>query len=187
MKKIETKRLETDRLILRKFEEDDYKEMFDNWASDEEVPKYVRFKIHKTYDDTKTIIDKWLGKYETGCFNWVAELKETKEIIGNIEVISISERNNNCELGYVFGSKYWGNGYATEIVKKVIDYLFEEYNFHLIEAKHHSPNLASGRVMEKCGMKKECSLRERRYNENTNSYDDLIMYSITKDEWNMSK
>ena len=53
MKFIETKRLETDRLILRKFEESDYKGIFDNWARDYEVTKYIRFTQHKGYDDTK--------------------------------------------------------------------------------------------------------------------------------------
>lgn len=106
MKKIETKRLKTDRLILRKFEEKDYKGMFDNWASDYEVTKYVRFTPHKSYDDTKKVINKWINKYETGSFNWVIELKETGEIIGNTEVVALSEVNHNCELGCALGRKY---------------------------------------------------------------------------------
>ena len=69
MKRFETKRLVTDRLILREFKESDYNEVFANWASDEKVTKYVRFKTHELYDDTKSVITKWLNKYEVGSFN----------------------------------------------------------------------------------------------------------------------
>ncbi len=71
MKEIETKRLETKRLILRKFEESDYKGMFDNWASDYEVTKYIRFTPHKDFEDTKKVINRWINKYDASSFNWV--------------------------------------------------------------------------------------------------------------------
>ena len=84
--------------------------------------------------------------------------------------------------GYVFGSKFWGKGYATETLKIVIEYLIKECNFHLVEAKHHASNPASGRVMEKAGMKKDGILRERRKNKLIDGYDDLVIYSITKSD-----
>ena len=111
MNDIGIKELETERLILRKFNENDYKGMFDNWASDLETNKYVSFKPHQNYDETKQIINEWISKYEDGGLNWVVELKDSHEIIGNIEVISKSKKNNNCEVGYTFGSRFWGKGY----------------------------------------------------------------------------
>ncbi len=180
---IGTKELETERLILRKFNEEDYTGMFNNWASDLETNKYVSFKAHQNYDETKQIINEWISKYGDGSLNWVVELKETHEIIGNIEVIAKSKKNNNCEVGYTFGSKYWGKGYATEVLKKVIEFLLYDCDFHLIEAKHHASNPASGRVMEKAGMKKDGVLRERRVNKLMDGYDDLVIYSITKDDF----
>ena len=174
--------LETDRLILRKFKIDDYKEMFDNWASDEKVCKYVSFTPHKDYKETKEILNKWIKEYDMGNYNFAVELKDTKEIIGNIETVSISKKNNTCELGYCYGSKYWGCGYATEALRRVIEFLLIECDFHLVETKHKSSNPASGRVMEKAGMKKDGILRERRYNKETNMYDDLIVYSMTKED-----
>ena len=176
------KTLETDRLILRKFKYDDYKAMYDNWASDEETSKYVSYNAHKNYDETKEILNKWIQEYDNGSINFVIEIKETKEIIDNIEVISVSKKHNNCEVGYVYGSKYWGNGYATEALRKVLEFLLIDCNFHLVEAKHHASNPASGRVMEKSGMIKDGILRERRINKLTNKYEDLVVYSITKDD-----
>ena len=119
MNSIGTKHLETDRLILRKFTGNDYKGMYDNWASDEQVTKYVSFNPHKDYNETKQIVNEWINEYNNGSFNWVVESKESHEIIGNISVIEISKKHNNCELGYVFGSKFWGKGYASETLKRV--------------------------------------------------------------------
>lgn len=50
-----TKKLETSRLILRKFNENDYIKMFDNWANDEKIIKYVSFNPHKNYSETKKL------------------------------------------------------------------------------------------------------------------------------------
>ena len=182
MHNVGTKNLETERLILRRFNEDDYKGMYDNWASDLETTKYVSFKPHQNYEETKQIVSDWIKKYENGSYNWVVELKDTHEIIGSIEVIALSEKNNNCEIGYVYGSKFWGKGYATEALKRVIEFLLYDCDFHLIEAKHHASNPASGRVMEKVGMKKDGVLRERRVNKIISGYDDLVVYSITKSD-----
>lgn len=180
MKNIGTKILETNRLILRKFNENDYIKMYDNWASDKHVTKYVSFNTHQNYKETKEIINEWIKEYDNGSYNWVVELKDTNKIIGNISVIEISKKHNNCDVGYVFGAKFWGNGYATESLKIVVEFLLDECAFHLIEAKHHASNPASGRVMEKVGMKKDGILRERRINKIKEGFDDLVVYSITK-------
>ena len=177
-----TKTLETERLILRKFNENDYVKMYENWASDDNVTKYVSFKPHEDYEETKQIVSEWINDYNNGSYNWVVELKENHEIIGNISVIKISKKHNNCELGYVFGSKFWGNGYATESLKAVLKFLLNECDFYLVEAKHHSSNPASGRVMEKAGMKKDGILRARRKNKNIDGYDDLVVYSMVKED-----
>lgn len=178
-----TKQLETDRLILRKFNDNDYIKMNENWATDANVTKYVSFEPHKDYEETKQIVSGWIKEYDNGSYNWVVELKDNNEIIGNISVIELSKKHNNCELGYVFGSKFWGKGYATESLKAVLYYLINECNFHLVEAKHHASNPASGRVMEKAGMKKDGVLRQRRKNKIVDGYDDIVVYSIMKEDF----
>ena len=146
--------------------------MYDNWASDLETNKYVSYKPHQNYEETKEIINNWISEYENGWMNWVVELKENHEIIGNIEVIAKSKKHNNCEVGYTYGSKFWGKGYATEVLKRVIEFLLFDCDFHLVEARHHASNPASGRVMEKAGMKKDGVLRERRVNKLMDGYDE---------------
>lgn len=177
-----TKTLETDRLILRKFKIEDADGMYNNWASDAECSKYLAWDVHKNVEETKLIIRSWIKGYEDGCYNWIVELKDTHEVIGSICVVTMIKKHSTAELGYCYGSKYWGNGYATEALRAVIEYLLTECGFFLIEARHISGNPASGRVMEKAGMHKDGVLRSRRINKHTGERNDSIIYSITKEE-----
>ncbi len=177
-----TKTLETDRLVLRKFEIEDADGMYNNWASDPECCKYLSWDVHKDVNETKELLKFWIKGYEDGCYNWVAEIKDTHEIIGSISVITAIKKHSTAELGYCYGSKYWGKGYATEALRAVIEYLLTECDFYLIEARHISGNPASGRVMEKAGMHKDAVLRDRRINKYTGERNDIVVYSITKEE-----
>lgn len=182
MKDLGTRTLETERLILRKFTLDDVEAVFKNWGSDLNVTKYVSFAPHKKIEETKEIISMWISEYADDNFNWIVELKETHEVVGNISVNEKSRKHNNCEIGYVYGSKFWGNGYATEALRKVLEYLLVDCDFHLVEARHYESNPASGKVMEKAGMIKDGVLRERRLKKNSEEYDNLVVYSMTKSD-----
>jgi ribosomal-protein-alanine N-acetyltransferase len=177
-----TKAIQTDRLILRKFNMEDANDMYNNWGSDPECCKYLAWNVHKNVEETKAILKSWIEGYNNGSYNWVVEIKNTHEIIGSICVITALEKHSTCELAYCYGSKYWGNGYATEALRTVIEYLLKECNFYLVEARHISGNPASGRVMEKAGMHKDAVLRNRRVNKHTGERNDTIVYSITKEE-----
>lgn len=182
MKELGTKTLETNRLILRKFTITDAEEMYNNVGKDLNVANYVSFSPHKSVEETKKIISMWIAEYENNSYHWVVELKENHQIIGNISVNEQSKKHNNCEIGYVYGSKFWGNGYATEALQKVLNYLLLECDFHLVEARHYESNPASGKVMQKAGMINDGILRERRLKKNSEEYDNLVIYSITKND-----
>ena len=165
-----TKVLETERLILRPFTLEDADAMYNNWASDPLTPRYITWDVHENVEVTKKIIELWISEYENGSYNWLVELKNNHEPIGSISVIY--DKDLVVEIGYCYGSKYWGNGYATEALRKVIEFFLLEKNYYMVEAKHISGNPASGRVMEKAGMKKETILRNRKINKKVhiNSY-----------------
>lgn len=177
-----TKMLYTDRLILRKFTIDDVQGMYDNWAIDELCCRYLSWNVHNSIDFTKDTIMKWINEYQNGSYNWIVELKENHEVIGNISVVHLDKKSLTAEIGYCYGSKYWGNGYATDALRKVIEYLLIEEGIYLVEAKHISGNPASGKVMKKAGMHFDGILRDRRINKYTNERNDLVIYSIRKDE-----
>lgn len=182
MKFLGTKRIETDRLILRKYELGDEIQVFENWASDPITSQYVGWDTHKDVSQTLKYVKECIEEADNNGFHWVVETKDTHELIGDISVFEIRKKHSNCEIGYSYGSKFWGKGYATEALRAVIEYLLNECEFHLVEAKHQSLNPASGRVMEKVGMKKDAVLRQRRINKITKQINDLIVYSMTKEE-----
>lgn len=175
-----TKVLETERLILRPFKIEDAADMYNNWASDPLVSRYVTWDTHESVEVTKKVIEMWISEYEDGKYNWLVELKDNHEPIGNISVVK--DKEFKAEIGYCYGSKYWGNGYATEALRKVIEYLILEKDYYIVEAKHIGGNPASGRVMQKAGMRKDAILRKRMINKVTKERDDLVVYSIIKEE-----
>ncbi len=66
--------------------------------------------------------------------------------------MDLSDDNRTAIIGYVLSHKYWNNGISTESLSAVITKLFDD-GIEIIKAEHHIDNIASGRVMEKCGMK----------------------------------
>ena len=106
MKHLGTKYLETDRLILRKNVIEDAKMMFENWASDSEVTKYLTWPTHTSVDITKMILNSWIEEYSKDNFyQWGIVLKETNELIGSISVVNINEEANSIEIGYCISRK----------------------------------------------------------------------------------
>ena len=173
-----TELIETERLILRRFVPEDAKNFYDNVGSDFEVAKYVIWDVHKNIDVTKKLLEKWIASYDDpNKYKWAIELKENKEVVGSIDCVNLSVKYATCEVGYVLSSKYWNKGYMTETLKAVIGYLFEE-GFKTIYAEYMSLNPASGRVMEKAGMKYEGTLKRRIIDKVSGKYDDLLSYSI---------
>lgn len=174
-----TIKLETDRLILRKIELSDYEEIFNCWTSDSNVSKYVTWYPHKTADDTKKLTNYWVNDYDNEfCYRWLVVLKNTNETIGMIDVIAKNLQYMTAEVGYCYGSKFLGNGYATEALKEVIKYLHSE-GFPVVYAQHFKSNIASGKVMKNAGMEYEGLLKSRVVNKDGNR-EDVCVYSSVK-------
>lgn len=170
--------LETERLILRKIKLSDYNDIFNCWTSDFNVSKYVTWNSHKTKEETKKITNYWVNDYDNDySYRWLVVLKNTNETIGMIDVVAKNLQYMTAEVGYCYGSKFWGNGYATEALKKVINYLHSE-EFHVVYAQHFNSNIASGKVMKKGGMEYEGLLKSRVINKDGEREDVRIYSSV---------
>lgn len=153
--------IETERLILRQYRSTDAELMFKNWASDREVARFLTWNAHRSIADTEAIINLWISQYnELSRYNWIIVLKETGEPIGSIDVVHIYDNTDTAEIGYCIGRKWWNNGITTEAFRAVIKYLFEEIGFNQVRAAHAVKNPASGKVMEKCGLRFEGTFRQ---------------------------
>ena len=114
-------------------------------------------------------------------YQWAIVLKDIDEPIGSISVVDINEKCEMVTIGYCIGQKWWHQGVTSEAFKAVIDYLFESVEVNRIEAKHDTNNPNSGKVMKKCGLKYEGTLRQAGFN-NYGIVDESI-YGLLRSEW----
>ena len=143
------KAVETNRLYLRRLDEHDAMRIYETWANDPEVTRYLTWDAHESVDVTKKIIAEWMRAYEDEkCHRYGICLKETDGLIGMIDVVGYEDEVP--VIGYVLGRRYWGKGYMTEAFKGFSDYLLEE-GFPEIRIEAEEQNLASNRVIMKCG------------------------------------
>ena len=178
---IGTQTIHTERLLLRKFREGDAAVMYRNYTSDPNVTRYTSWPTHPSQDVTEQFLAYQLGRYaDDSGFVWAIEFDG--EIVGSIDVISMSKKNEHCEIGYCLGSKWWNKGIMTEALRAVEGYLFDKAGFHCVCACHHENNPASGRVMEKAGMQYEGTLRARKKNAD-GTFGSIKYYSILKEEF----
>lgn len=153
--------IETDRLILRKLNADDIPAAFRNWTGDDKVTEFLRWPTHSSIDITERVINDWIAEYEKPEFyQWAIVPKDLNEPIGTITVVGIEERTAKIHIGYCIGSKWWRQGYTSEAFAALIPFFFEQVGAQRIESQHDPENPNSGRVMEKCGLIYEGTLRK---------------------------
>ena len=186
MKHLGTKKLETERLILRRFIMDDAQGMFNNWASDEGVTKYLSWPPHKDVALTKAYLEMVIKEYEEPTmYNWAIELKEIGEVIGSIGVVQHEKEVESVHIGYTLGKAWWNKGIMTEAFTEVIKFLMSEVEVNRIDARHDTKNPNSGRVMKKCGLKYEGTLRQA--SRNNQGICDVAWYSLLREDYPRDK
>jgi len=144
--------LYTNRLVLRKFEKTDASDV-ERMAGDKKV---AMMTLNIPHPYLPGMGSEWISKHEQGWkdksrMSYAITLAESGPLIGAISLVSTSKQE--AELGYWIGREHWGFGYCTEAVKKLLEFGCVELGFAKIVAKHLAINPASGRVMQKCGMK----------------------------------
>lgn len=175
-----TVEIKTERLLLRRFTLDDAQPMFDRWANDERVTRYLTWDPHMTVDITRYIVGMWCLDYsKADYYQWAIEFEG--ELIGGISIVNYNDASKRAELGYCMGFDYWGKGIMTEAVKAVVDFLFTDVGCNRIEIVHLIENPASGRVAQKCGFTKE-GVRREYFNKNGAFHDD-VMYALLRKDW----
>ncbi|MBR3555919.1 MAG: GNAT family N-acetyltransferase [Oscillospiraceae bacterium] len=181
MKEVGTRRLETGRLILRRFTVGDAEDMYRGWASDPEVTRYLTWPCHVSSDATAQLLAAWAEKYTEGdYFNWAIESKETGAVIGNISVVKLDETVDSAEIGYCLGRAFWGRGIMPEALRAVMDYMFDEAEVNRLAAYHDVNNPNSGRVMQKAGMLYEGTHRQA--GRNNQGICDMACYAILRSD-----
>lgn len=182
MNHLGTKIIETERLILRPFTEEDAEAMFRNWASDSEVTKYLTWPTHDSVEVSRFVLHDWISHYaEPGYYQWAIVPKDLVEPIGSIAAVQVNDTAQWVEIGYCIGKQWWHKGYVSEALKALIAFFFDEVGVGRIQARHDPRNPNSGAVMRKCGMVCEGTLR--RADRNNQGICDVVVYSMLREEY----
>ena len=177
-----TTQIETERLVLRKFQYTDDEDMLKYWVSDPQIQSMYSEPVYTTKQDVKELLDKYISAYEKdNYYRWAILLKETGECIGQIAYFLVDSKNHFAEIEYCVGKNFQKKGLATEATKAVIQYGFDKINLHKVQICHNSINIPSRKVIEKCGFVYEGTLRDFFYIDG--QYVDRLYYSILKDEF----
>lgn len=174
--------LETKRLYLRSWKEEDAEELY-RYAKDSKVGPIAGWPPHKSVEESLDIIRNVLGVPESYAIIW----KETGLPIGSIglklgNTTDLTDREDECEVGYWLGVPYWGQGIMPEAVKELLRHGFEDLQMKRIWCAYYDGNEKSKRVQEKCGF---------RYHHTTEGIEVPLLHeirtghvnSLTKEEW----
>lgn len=141
----------TPRLILRKWELSDAEDLF-RYASDPDVGPIAGWPPHKSVAESRMIIQNVF----TGPEAYAVCRKEDNHAIGAIELklqghTDMSDRSDECELGYWIGKPFWGQGMMPEAAEEILRHAFEDLGMRAVWAGYYDGNTKSKRVQEKCG------------------------------------
>lgn len=173
----------TPRLLLRPARVDDAQDVFDNYASDPKVTRYLTWEPHSSIEETREFLKESEEKWERQeAFRFVIIPREhSQRAIGMIGV----RLQAISTLGYALSREWWGQGIMTEAVRAVTLATLEDYaDFYRVSAFHYVNNPASGRVLLKAGFTYEGVLRSFKQHPNTASKrpDDVMIYSFTRQD-----
>ena len=168
--------IETERLILNQPLASDLESI----AEILNRPVYSENTINIPFPYSADDAQFWINLAKRGYENqnhyiFAIRLKGQHKIIGGID-LGLDQRFNKAELGYWLSEKYWNNGFATEAVKSVIKFGFENLQLKRIFATHFDTNPSSGKVMQKSGMKKEGLVQCHTFK--NGEYQNHVLYAI---------
>ena len=173
--------IRTGRLLLRSFEPGD---AMDVWrlAGDPEIAANT---THVPHPYEAGMAEEWIGSHAARrargeAVVFAIELVEGGELIGAIG-LELAHADRRAEIGYWIGRPFWGQGYATEAAVAVTRYAFEELDLNRIHAGHFPRNPASGKVLEKIGMRPEGCRRQHVLK--WDRFEDLIEYAVLREEF----
>ncbi len=174
--------LETERLILRRWEDSDAENLFE-YAKDPDVGPIAGWPAHRSIEESRDVIRNVFSGKEA----YAVCLKTDHQAIGAIELklnghTDMTEREDECELGYWLGKPFWGQGLIPEAVREMLRHAFEDLGMQKVWCGYYEGNVKSKRVQEKCGF---------RWQWKTEGLDVPLMHeirtghvnSITKDQW----
>ena len=175
--------VETERLVLRPFTEDDFDGMF-RMHADAEVARWL-YNEPRTPDNTRELLARKIAGFELRAEDdWLSAAVVRRGdggFVGDVSLHWVSEEHKTGEIGFMFDPAEQGKGYATEAARAFLRVAFEEFGFHRVIGRTEPRNTASARVLEKLGMRQEAHLVENEYVKG--EWQSELVYAMLEREW----
>jgi RimJ/RimL family protein N-acetyltransferase len=175
--------IQTERLLLRPYERGDFDALL-AMQSREDVVRYL-YEDPLGPDDVRALLDRRLADTslsdEGDTLAVAVVLRTGGEMIGNCILHWSSRQHQQGEIGFVFHPDHHGRGYATEAARPLVDFGFDEVGLHRIIGRLEARNIASARVLEKLGMRREALLIENEFVKG--EWQSELVYAILDREW----
>lgn len=175
--------IETERLYLRPFSDDDLDDLY-AYTSREDVTRYLPWDVRSRKETAEVLSLKKSRtnlKAVNDIYNLAVVLQDTGKLIGELLLFLRSVEHRQGEVGYVFNPNYHGRGYATEAVTAIMHIGFDTFNFHRIYARCDPRNTASWKLMERLGMRREAHFIHNEIFKG--EWGDELNYAILENEW----
>lgn len=175
--------LHTQRLLLRNFAASDL-EAFLTYRNDPEVAKYQSWSIPYSREKGEAFIREMQDVHAPKQGDWLQlalELKETGALIGDVAFGIKADDIRQATVGFTIASAYWQNGYATEAMTALLDYLFEDVDMHRVIADCDTENIGSWKTLEKLGFRREAYFVESLLIDGI--YTSEYYYGLLQREW----
>lgn len=168
--------IETSRLTMRKLDISDAPLLY-NFRTDPAVMRYLDRPLAKNVEEVEALIRLIEeGIENSSSITWGIVHKSDKRFIGTIGFWKIDAMNYRAEIGYLLDSAYHQQGLMTEAIQFVLDFGFKQINLHSVEASINPSNIASAKLLEKVGFRKEAHFKENYYYDG--KFLDSVIYSL---------
>lgn len=175
---IRLKPIKNNKVTLREFKLDDAQELYDNWGTDSEVSKYMLWKNYKNLNDAINSIEYYIDCYKNDDPFKQYAIVYDEHVIGSINIVT-NKKHCTGEIAYCLTKKYWRKGIMSDAIKLLVNYYFDNYNLVRISAEVITKNIASKKLLEKCGFELE-GISRKKYFCKTDEHEDVYIYAIVR-------
>jgi ribosomal-protein-alanine N-acetyltransferase len=170
-------KVETERLLLQRLKYEDAEEIFYSYASKPEVTHFLSWKTHGSVEDTQSFLKYAIMNWNIGVdYSYTIRMKGSNKLVGGFGFIN---EDGKVQFGYAISPVHWGNGFATEACKSMMELIRQCSDVYRVATFVDSENIASMKVLEKSGLVKEAILKKwfRFVNQN-NQPKDCTLYAL---------
>jgi RimJ/RimL family protein N-acetyltransferase len=175
--------MHTERLLLRPFEEGDLQSLY-AMQSDEEVVRYLYHDV-RSLDDVRISLGRKMTSVSINAegdgVTAAVILRDTGELVADLSLWMVSEGHQQGELGFVVHPAHQRKGYATEASRRMLEFAFTTMRLHRVIGRLEARNVASARVMEKLGMRREAHFIENEWVKG--EWQSEFVYALLAEEW----